>query len=201
VFKYGKRQGLVNFDYTDAWCNLRPWQADLKNFCARSRDSRLVEFPIYCEPRWIGAFLTPQRIYRAVLSRMHKFDAAPAKDRVAPSPGGLGRMKRFCRILSPQRRYAWKADFNQCTGRQLIGALKRAEAAHPRNSAPLPFVLIGHSKLFTHYNQRNLRPFLAFVAGRPTRFGFGLYHDFDLKLVGEASAPELHFESKRGEVS
>ena len=43
----------------------------------------------------------------------------------------------------------------------------------------LPFVLIGHSKTFTRYNERMLAPFLAFVAKHPDRFRFGTFRDFD----------------------
>jgi hypothetical protein len=48
-------------------------------------------------------------------------------------------------------RHAWKADFNQCTGRQLIAAIKRASARFASFDAPLLFVLIGPSKLFSRF--------------------------------------------------
>ena len=79
--------------------------------------------------------------------------------------------------------HAWKADFNQCTGRQLIGALRRADQERGNNKLDLPFVLIGHSKLFTRFNQWSLRPFLAYVAKHPERFGFGRFGDFDLERL------------------
>jgi hypothetical protein len=71
------------------------------------------------------------------------------------------------------QRHAWKADFNQCTGQQLISALNRASAAHNRNGNELPFVLIGHSKLFTDQNERSLKPFLSYIKVLPDQFRFG----------------------------
>jgi hypothetical protein len=68
--------------------------------------------------------------------------------------------------------HPWKADFNQCTGSQLIRALKRAESRHAQKNTVLPFVLIGHSKIFTKLNERSLRPFLEFVQNNSERFGF-----------------------------
>ncbi len=58
VFKYGRRDGLVTFDYSGAYSDLLPWPANTKDFCVRDDQSRLWEFPIYCENRWIGAFLS-----------------------------------------------------------------------------------------------------------------------------------------------
>jgi hypothetical protein len=72
------------------------------------------------------------------------------------------------------RRHAWKADFNQCSAMQLAGGLRRAFARHaPVDGLPLPFVLIGHSKLFTPANEADLEPFLAHAAARRERFRFG----------------------------
>jgi hypothetical protein len=77
------------------------------------------------------------------------------------------------------RRHPWKADFNQCSGGQLIRALERAEAKYAGEKAELPFVLIGHSKIFTRLNERSLQPFLSFVQSRPDRFGFAKLAAFD----------------------
>jgi len=78
------------------------------------------------------------------------------------------------------QRHAWKADFNQCSGRQLIRALERADAIHNPNGESLPFVLIGHSKLFTRNNERDLETFLDHVRREPSRFGFGTYGSLGL---------------------
>jgi hypothetical protein len=181
VFKYGKRSGLVNFDYTNAFSSLIPWQARVENICESDPDGKLFEFPIYAEERRIGAFVTPQRIYRACVSRLHRFSgsrpALPAQPqtqsaRTGPGKGGWLR-----------RKHSWKEDFNQCGGGQLIAALKRAEKEFSGCSHDLPFVLIGHSKLFTRFNEWSLRPFLAFVANNPRRFGFARFSDFNLPVM------------------
>jgi len=76
------------------------------------------------------------------------------------------------------RRLAWKADFNQCTGRQLSEAVKRAaRIPDPGGHEQLPFVLIGHSKLFTEANEQGLTRFLDYVVRNPTLFRFGTFHD------------------------
>jgi hypothetical protein len=81
-------------------------------------------------------------------------------------------------------RHAWKADFNQCTGRQLIAAIERARARFGGHDEPLPFVLIGHSKLFSRFNEWSLRPFLAHIRRHPDRFRFGKFMDFPVAAGG-----------------
>jgi len=175
VFKYGRRQGIVNFDYRQAWSALVPWKVDENDICAHNDNGQLFEFPIYAENRLLGAFLTPQRVFRACVGRLH---------RVSNGSGGrppsrvCGMSNEQSRIREPgwlRRRHAWKADFNQCSGRQLIRALERAQAQYDLPGAELPFVLIGHSKLFTALNQWSLRPFLAHVAKHAGRFAFATF--------------------------
>lgn len=169
VFKYGQRHGRVSFDYTNAHSATQPWPVDEDDICRRKADGELIEVPIYSESRWIGAFLTPARLYRAYLSRRHPFKADPNSavqiNNAGGPDGGLAGT-----VMRALRRHAWKADFNQCSGAQLIGALERAEA-QCRGKAGT-FVLIGHSKLFTEMNQKSLESFLAFVAAHPERFQF-----------------------------
>src|SRR6185503_14623292 len=100
--------------------------------------------------------------------RAHKLTNAKAG---TSGPGyGASRGGLLRTLPALAKRHAWKADFNQCTGRQLIGALNRAAAAHDRNGECLPFVLIGHSKLYSPHNESSLRPFLHYVTSNPERF-------------------------------
>jgi hypothetical protein len=181
VFKYGRRDGLVNFDYRHAHSALIPWRTDEDDICVASEHGQLFEFPIYCENRWLGAFVTPQRLFRAFVSWRHKFadegDGAPARVPAGATPRTGRKQSRLA------RRHAWKADFNQCTGRQLIRALNRTEREYGRPATVLPFVLIGHSKLFTRFNEWDLRSFLHYVANRPERFRFGTFGDFELATL------------------
>ena len=66
VFKYGRRSGLVNFDYSHAPSSVVPWRASEDDVCRPDPAGKLVEFPIYSENRWIGAFLSVNRFYRAL---------------------------------------------------------------------------------------------------------------------------------------
>jgi hypothetical protein len=178
VFKWGSRSGLVDFDYTHAPHPLRPWRAAADDVCREDPQSEIWEFPIYAERRWVGAFLSPNRVYRAVLGRLHPLPsdfATAATDRSAESSPGPSALRGW---LTKQ---SWKADFNQCTGRQLIGAVNRAGRGIDES---VPFVLIGHSKLFTPSNQRSLERFLRYAASQPQRIGFTTFREASVALRG-----------------
>ena len=184
VFRFGRRSGLVNFDYSVTPHPLGPWRASSSDVCQVDPHSPVWEFPIYAERRWIASFLTLNRCYRAIQGRFHRFSDAP--------PGlsqGAKPRRRAALLLD---KHSWKADFNQCSGRQLVGSLLNAER-HVADGRKAPFVLIGHSKLFTKWNARSLRPLLRFVRSNPTRFGFGTFLDFADQIcppvpVGESIA-------------
>jgi hypothetical protein len=179
VFKYGQRDGLVSFDYSSAPSNLVPWPVHESHICRRDEESSLLEVPIYTEQRWIGAFITFQRLQRAWLTRQHRVASGTNEGPLVDKTRAKGRLGNLFRLLI--KRHAWKADFNQCSGRQLIRALDRAALANDGPGAALPFVLIGHSKLFTRRQAASLRPFLAHIARRENRFGFARFCDFDLQ--------------------
>lgn len=171
VFKYGHRAGIVSFDYAKAVSEFAPWKASDTDLCQADPAGKIWEVPICSESRWIGAFLTGARVRRVVKSRRH---------RVAQSAEGTESEQRplkklWQRAQTVMHRHAWKADFNQCTGKQLIHALQRVEAA--AKGRPIPMVTIGHSKLFDEANDQSLRPFLAFIGGRPQQYQFGCFQD------------------------
>jgi hypothetical protein len=177
VFKYGRREGLVSFDYSSAHNELEPWPVDENDICRRDAAGKLIEVPIYCERRWIGAFLTAKRIHRVLMSRANRLGDQPqyvvtVNPRVRPRRGFLGRFPMLA------WRHAWKADFNQCTGRQLVRAANRAAQRHGHMGRELPFVLIGHSKLFTRMNEGSVEPFLRHIEEHTADFQFGLFADF-----------------------
>jgi len=175
IFKYGRRRGLVNFDYSAAESELVPWRVGADNLCTRDDRGRLWEFPIYCENRWIGAFFSPNRFYRAAQSRRHRLADHPAISAAGGGANSAGKTGVLDKLSMLVRKHAWKADFNQCTGRQLIGALRRAERRYSNRSDNLPFVLIGHSKLFNRLNESSLRPFLEYVASHDRQVKFGTF--------------------------
>ena len=192
VFKFGRYDDLVQFDYNHADSDLIPWPVAADDVCRRDPDGQLFEFPIYCERQPIWTFLTPNRVYRVVAERLNPLpdpdrlreQAASADAPTGPASKGRqapGRMRKLIdgvtTLLTPQ---PWKMDFNQCTGRQLIGGLKRAERRYGHLPYELPFVLIGHSKTVTRLNQLSLRPFLRYVAAKRDRYRYGTFADFDL---------------------
>jgi len=182
VFKFGRRDGLVNFDYADAASNMTPWRADSGAIWKQNQQGPIWEVPIYSENRTLPAFLSMNRIYRVLETRRHRIP----EDIGDEAKNGNGSAKRAKRRSIGQRlstfaaKYAWKADFNQCTGRQLIGALERGAKNSNGNGHDLPFVLIGHSKLFTRWNEGTLRPFLAHVTKHNSRFSFGTFDSLAL---------------------
>jgi hypothetical protein len=181
VFKHGRRNGMVSFDYAGAHDALVPWPVDADDVCRRDPQGEVVEFPIYCEEWPVWHFLTPNRVYRAVQGRLHPL---PRDDYAPEDQGGdgaralLARAARLRRLLA--EKHAWKLDFNQCSGRQLVAALQRIERRYGDRGGTLPVVLIGHSKVFTAWNERSLEPFLKYVAAHSDRFAFGRFRDFDL---------------------
>jgi hypothetical protein len=180
VFKFGRREGLVNFDYTDAASDMLPWRADENAIWRRDARGSLWEVPIYSENRRLGAFLSTNRLYRFVSGCFHRvprtlprFSINGSAEKAKPPAMGWLLRQLACK-------HAWKADFNQCTGRQLISALDRASRRYRDVTGAVPFVVIGHSKLFTSWNERSLRPFLACVAEDRSRFGFGTFASLGL---------------------
>ncbi len=171
IFKYGYRNDIVAFDYSRAYSQIVPWRAQEDDICSRDDNSRLWELPIYSEKRWIGAFLTSNRIYRALISWRHQ---VRSKDRHStPKDNAALHMRKGVWMDSVFQRHAWKADFNQCMSKQLINALQRASDKYDRQKdRMLPFVLIGHSKLFTKRNERSLTAFLVHCARHPDKFEF-----------------------------
>jgi hypothetical protein len=188
IFKYGRRQGVVNFDYSAAESELVPWRVGEDNLGSRDDHGRLWEYPIYCENRWLGAFLSPNRFYRVAQSRRHRISNYPAASPAEGFSNPSRKMGVLEKLTMLAKKHAWKADFNQCTGRQLIGALRRAERRYANGSDNLPFVLIGHSKLFNRMNEKSLRPFLEWVARHECRFKFGTFGTFENQLADLPSA-------------
>ena len=183
VWKYGRYDDLVKFDYRYAYSDLVPWPVDESDVCRRDPEGKLFEFPIYTEEQPLWTFLTANRVYRVLAQRLNPL---PDPDPMDASPAsGVTEVQssRVAKLLGKAKqavaKHPWKVDFNQCTGKQLIDALLRVEKRYGHRDEPLPFVLIGHSKTFTNHNERIVKPFLEFVAAHPDRFSFGTFADFD----------------------
>jgi hypothetical protein len=175
VFKYGRRTGLVQFDYRHAHSALVPWRIDPADVCRAHPDGELLEFPIYAENRPIHRFASVNRVHRALQTRRHPLPPGVSAKEAAPTVSARVRARRLAELLTG--RHAWKLDFNQCSGRQLIAGLERGRRRYDRADRTLPVVLIGHSKLFTRRNERLLEPFLEHVSAHPERFRYAGFRD------------------------
>lgn len=195
VFKWGSRAGLVRFDYSCAFSNIVPWPVAAHDVCAADPEGDLWEVPIYCENRRIWDFLSVMRLYRVWQGRAHPLAGPPPAPAVAaglesrePRPAEAarrgGRAGRALKLL--RGRHPLKMDFNQCSGRQLIRALHRIESQYAKFPHALPVVLIGHSKLFTPFNERELRKFLEHAAGRGRDLRFRNLRDLDPAAMRKA---------------
>jgi hypothetical protein len=181
VFKYGRRDGLVTFDYSDAHSSFSPWRVNEDDICSRDDNGQLWELPIYSEKRWIGAFLTAGRLSRVIGNLRHQTRLDANRGHGGDGDERHARRRMTSLVKACLNQHAWKADINQCGGRQLIGALHRASGGHVSGiDVSLPFVLIGHSKLFTSMNARRLKPFLSHVSRHPEQFGFDTIRGVDL---------------------
>jgi hypothetical protein len=194
VFKYGSRSGRVCFDYTNAFSNLVPWPVGPADICLPDPEGVLWEVPIYCEERWLWDFLSVSRLHRIWQAMAHPMPES--RDRAGDDHRGVGRTpaRRGNGLLRGPlrklellvRRHARKMDFNQCSGRQLVDTLRRVEATHGECPHPLPLVLIGHSKLFTTYNEEDFAVFLEYVAGHTARYRFATFGELDPDVMRKA---------------
>lgn len=179
VYKHGVRGHLVPLDYRHASHAMGPWRASFDDVCIEDPDSPVWEVPIYAESRRAYYFLNLMRLYRVYLSHRHPL-AKGMPDPMTKTASGSPRRSLVTRLATKTKslfmdKHAWKADYNQATARQLIAALDRAARAHPGENRP--FVMIGHPKLFTGFNEANFRIFLNYVTAHPDRFRFGFYRD------------------------
>lgn len=194
VFKNGNRRGTNSFDYSSAHHSLLPWPVDENEICQMNQEGRLIEIPIYTEQRYITSFISPNRMYRLAAQTnsrlrvknpmtMEKINSNNfRKNQNNLNSSFLSSLKsKFYKVSKiPFNKYSFKMDYNQCTGKQLINGLLNAEKKCSKTNIDIPFVIIGHSKTFTRYNESQLKSFLKFVKDNPDRFKFSLFSDLDL---------------------
>ena len=182
VFKNGKRNGLVGFDYSSAPSAFKPWRVSENDICQNDPVGQIWEYPIYAESRALLAFATPVRCYRAMVGRFHKVPTSLLTEKQHQQYSI--QFKKWLRILFALfSLFTWKADFNQCSGRQLKNAIDRVRKQDTSSNND-PFILIGHSKLFGILNQWSLIPFLKKVQKEAKAFTFSNLSQFRRK--GEA---------------
>ncbi len=188
VFKYGKMNTNIQFDYSGAESEVVPWPASESNVCLRDPDGKILEIPIYCERRPIWTFLTRCRLQRVMMARRSAKVAKAAATTNSAQPGTTVQSQpraslaqRAAKAVSMVTQlHPWKLDFNQCSGHQIVAALKRIRRTYSDLDVEIPVVLIGHSKLYTHENSKSLRPFLEFVSKEP-EIRFAAFRDVDVE--------------------
>lgn len=162
VFKYGRRNHPVQFDYTHAHSHFLPWTAANEDICLRDPQGKLIELPIYSEARSLFDFMSINRLYRV-------FQAASSRTAIPIQISKKGNRP----VFTWGDKMAWKADLNQSTGTQLIQIANKLGAYQMNHLDELvPCVLIGHSKLFNAWNAHTLRPFLEYCQTKRNRLCF-----------------------------
>lgn len=172
VYKYGRQKGWVDYDYSEAFDATFPYRASRLDVCRFDPEGPVVEFPIHCELKPIGAFFSPIRVFRALRALKHRHERnyaeEPAPDKPsAPKTGLPSKLRKVLFSLHPR-----KFDFNQLTGRQMVKTLKSIRGAEEARSY---ITLIGHSKSFIPYNGRTLKRFLQYVNRYPQQYAFSLF--------------------------
>ena len=152
VYKGGRQNGNVDYDYTNAFSHLHAYKANASDINVRDENGALMEFPIYTEMRYFWSFITPIRAFRMIRAKFHKHQS---------NSNESINSKKSNQTKSPFfKKSPWKLDFNQASGRQLINALKRIKKQTKSESSTIDIVLIGHSKTFISYNEKTLEKFL-----------------------------------------
>jgi len=171
VYKGGCQGGNVYYDYRDAYSNIGNYPASWKNINHYDENGQLTEYPIYTEMRYFWNFVSPLRIFRMIRAKFHRHTKNVVESSVTKND-----VKEDNRKLSLKaffRKSAWKLDFNQANGQQMISALKRIKKLDIKQNN-VAVVLIGHSKTFVPYNEKTLEKFLKW-AKKQKDIEFGLF--------------------------
>jgi hypothetical protein len=168
VYKWGKSNSFkANYDYSLAFSNSIPYRASRDNINFFDSDGKLTEYPIYTELKSILYFVSIQRFYRIIQKRISN---RIVDDRRTDTSYSSQNNRKF--VMSLFNKKAWKFDYNQATGRQMIYTLKKIQKSNLTKDTKI--VLIGHSKTFNHYNEKTLDKFLKY-ASKQKNVRFGLF--------------------------
>jgi hypothetical protein len=176
VFKYGKGNGRVKFDYSDANSEVIPWFADVSDINKEDKNGTILEVPIYCENRYLLSFINWLRIFRFIRAKFHKHQTYNNVKSNAINNNRKNILKSILNIFG--KKYPWKLDINQAAGFQLINACRKIENNYHRKTNNLPIVLTGHSKTFIKPNSFFLTSFLKFIV-KNNNYEFALYKDIE----------------------
>jgi len=174
VFKYGKKNGRVKFDYSIAKSDVIPWFVDGSDINKEDKNGVVLEVPIYCENRHLLSFINWLRVFRFIRAKFHKHQIFNSVKSNSVNNNRKSILKSMLNIF--WEKYPWKLDINQAAGFQLISACRRIENNYHDKINNLPIVLTGHSKSFIKPNSFFLKSFLKFIA-KNNNYEFALYKD------------------------
>lgn len=182
VFKYGKRNGRVVFDYSYVPDKLIPWFFDENDINKINVGNKILEIPIYCELRNVFSFITVIRAFRMIRSRFHLHEKQRKDNLIeANKKSNSSLIKLLNKVVNLSIQFtikhAWKLDFNQASSRQIINALKRIDREYGHIKQDLPIVLIGHSKSFIKFNEFTIEPLLKYIKENPEKYKFSIFKD------------------------
>jgi hypothetical protein len=181
VWKYGRRKGMLDFDYCHAHSEAVPWFADEKDICRKNNEGKILEVPIYCVNKHAAHFVTPIRLYRIVNASFHKhkvIEESETMDGVQYKRDERSPLDKLKSLLTQKQ--PWKLDLNQATSGQMIRSLKQIERKYGSGYTRLPVVFTGHSKIFVKYNLRTLEPVLKYAARRKDKYSFATFRDVEV---------------------
>lgn len=170
VYKWGINHSFkAKYDYSSAYSNVRPYRASNLDINDFDGNGKLIEFPIYSEPKSLFCFLTVQRAYRI----LHNYFYA-SKNKTSTSYNSNN--NECSETKSNSRNFlvkkAWKLDYNQASANQMISTVRKICKSNSTSSV----VLIGHSKTLNNFNEFTLKRFLKYASNN-VHTTFGLFPD------------------------
>jgi hypothetical protein len=164
VYKGGCQGGNVCYDYRHAHSHLFSYKASSQDINLKDEDGALVEYPIYTEMRYFWNFISPLRVFRMVRAKFHRHKKSSIT--TIETKQANENDNRKLSLKSFYVKNPWKLDFNQASGSQMIGALKRIKKQTKNLNQSVDVILIGHSKTFVAYNEKTLEKFLKWTSNQ-----------------------------------
>lgn len=160
VIKGDYSNGSRVFDYRQAHSNIGYWWTTAQDHCIKGVvGENIIELPICSELVHGYTLLTPTRINNYLLTRKRrKSISVMSGDHKNISKEDRSILQK-CMQLHPK-----KMDFCKLSSGELVRLFKKSSSIATNEEAPVPIVLIGHSKDF--FDGRSLDTFLSFLCSK-----------------------------------
>lgn len=154
VYKWGQENGVfVNYDYSEACSNFRPWFVDPQNINQDSANTKsILEIPIYTEKALIISMITKKRLHMRKMQRESRKDLHPDKK---------NRFSSYLNLIRKQ--HSKKFDFCKLTTKEMIKMIDTVVKLD-KEDALIPLCTIGHSKEFCF--EEDFRKLLTYITSR-----------------------------------